>query len=229
MVPPRVLLFDVNETLLDLAALRPHFERVFGANAAGGMLPVWFARLLHASTVCTLTEAYTDFGTLAGETLQAMADDLGVALSPVDREAVLTQMQHLDPHPDVVPALERLKAAGYRLAALTNSAQAVADAQLHHAGLHAYFEAVFSVESVERFKPAAEPYRWAAGQLGGVPADLRMVAAHDWDIHGALRAGLHGAYVARQGKTYRSHYNAPDVVGRDLAEVTALLLEGTAP
>ena len=171
MVPPRVLLFDVNETLLDLAALRPHFERVFGANAAGGMLPVWFARLLHASTVCTLTEAYTDFGTLAGETLQAMADDLGVALSPVDREAVLTQMQHLDPHPDVVPALERLKSAGYRLAALTNSAQAVADAQLHHAGLHAYFEAVCSVESVERFKPAAEPYRWAAGQLGGVPAE----------------------------------------------------------
>lgn len=226
MTKPRVLLFDVNETLLDLAALRPHFVRLFGAEEAGATLPLWFARLLHASTVCTLTGAYVDFGALAGETLQGLADSRGVALTAADREAVLTQMRHLDPHPDVVPALERLKAAGYRLAALTNSGQAAADAQLRHAGLHAYFEAVFSVEAVQRFKPDPAPYRWAASQLA-VPMDsLRMIAAHDWDIHGALRAGLRGAYVARKDKGYRVDYDAPDVVGRDLEEVAAGLLDG---
>ncbi|MEM8600429.1 MAG: haloacid dehalogenase type II [Bacteroidota bacterium] len=224
MTKPHVLLFDVNETLLDLAALRPPFARLFGAEAADATLPLWFARLLHASTVCTLTGAYVDFGTLAGETLHGLADSRGVALTSADRDAVLTQMRQLDPHPDVVPALGRLRNAGYRLAALTNSGQAAADAQLHNAGLHAYFEAVFSVEAVQRFKPDPAPYRWAADQLGVATGELRMIAAHDWDIHGALRAGLHGAYVARSGRSYRADYDAPDVVGRDLEEVATALL-----
>ncbi|MEM6784729.1 MAG: haloacid dehalogenase type II [Bacteroidota bacterium] len=226
MTKPRVLLFDVNETLLDLAALRPHFARLFGTDAVEATLPLWFARLLHASTVCTLTGAYIDFGALAGETLHGVARSQGVALTATDREAVLTQMRHLDPHPDVAPALERLKAAGYRLAALTNSGQAAADAQLRNAGLHAYFEAVYSVEAVQRFKPDPAPYRWAVDQLGVATGGLRMIAAHDWDIHGALRAGLHGAYVARQGKGYRADYGVPDIVGRDLEDVAMALITG---
>ncbi|NIN67857.1 MAG: haloacid dehalogenase type II, partial [Anaerolineae bacterium] len=53
----------------------------------------------------------------------------------------------------------------------------------------------------------------------------RLVAAHDWDVFGALRAGCRGAYLARGRSSYHPLYEKPDVVGGDLAEVTDRILQ----
>jgi len=112
-----------------------------------------------------------------------------------------------------------------RLVALTNSTVTTAEAQLNHAGLRGYFDQIFSADEVKRFKPAAEVYRMVARQLGVGENRLRMVAAHDWDVTGALRAGLKAAFVARPGKVLDPLGDPPDIVDRDLREVATRILE----
>lgn len=220
-----MLVFDVNETLLDLSALREPFAEVFGDASPVGE---WFARLLHGSLVATLTDSYQDFGAIGRRALEAVAARRGVELSDERRDAILGTMRRLPPHPEVPGALARLRDAGFPIAALTNSSGPTARTQLEHAGLIGLFDEVLSVEEVRRFKPAPEPYLMAAERLGVQPEQMRMVAAHDWDVWGAMKAGCAAAYIARGDAPFVIG-EPPDVVGRDLTEVTERILEVDAP
>ena len=133
-------------------------------------------------------------------------------------------MRRLPAHPEVPEALERLRVAGFRLAALTNSTEEVARAQLEHAGIIQAFEAVLSADAVRRLNPAPEPYRMAADRLGVEVADVLLVAAHAWDVAGAARAGCATAFVARPGKVLDPLVEPPEVVGADLGEVADRIL-----
>jgi 2-haloacid dehalogenase len=221
----RVLVFDVNETLLDLAALRDPFARAFGDAAPLGE---WFARLLHASLAATLTDSYEDFASIGRRALEAAAARRGLDLSDADRDAILGTMRRLPAHPEVPDALERLRSAGFPLATLTNSSGDLVRAQLEHAGLLELFDRVLSVEEVRRYKPAPEPYLMAAERLGVPPSAMRMVAAHDWDVWGAIRAGCAAAYVARTDVPFVLG-RPPDLAGPDLAAVAEAILAVDEP
>jgi 2-haloacid dehalogenase len=159
---PRVCVFDVNETLLDLKALDPHFQRVFGD---ASVRQYWFMQLLQSALVATVTNAYSDFGTIGGAALEMIAARRGVELSDDGRSSILGGVRTLPPHPEVEESLERLRDTGLRLAALTNSTAQVAEAQLTNAGLREYFEQALSADAVRRLKPAAEAYHMAAERL----------------------------------------------------------------
>jgi 2-haloacid dehalogenase len=218
----RVCVFDVNETLLDLGALDPHFERVFGDAA---VRRAWFAQLLQSAFVATITGAYSDFGTIGGAALEMVAERQGVDLSDGDKQKILGGMRELPPHPEVAESLDRLRDAGLRLATLTNSTQQVAEAQMNNSGLRDYFEQILSADAAQRLKPAPEPYRMAARSLGVEVEGVRLVAAHAWDVAGALRAGCAAAFVARPGMVLDPLVERPDVVGADLREVADRILE----
>jgi 2-haloacid dehalogenase len=218
----RVCVFDVNETLLDLGSLDLHFERAFG-NA--GVRRVWFLQLLQSAMVATITGAYSDFGTVGAAALEMVAEREGVDLSDEDRQGILDGMRELPPHPEVAESLDRLREAGLRLATLTNSTQQVAEAQMESSGLRGYFEQILSADTVARLKPAPEPYRMAAECLGVEVGGVRLVAAHAWDVAGALRAGCAAAFVARPGMVLDPLVERPDVVGADLREVADRILQ----
>ncbi len=218
----RVCVFDVNETLLDLGALDPHFERAFG-NA--GVRRAWFLQLLQSALVATVTGAYSDFGTIGGAALEMTAERQGVELSDEDKQRILGRMRELPPHPEVAESLDRLRNAGIRLATLTNSTKQVAEAQMENSGLRDYFEQILSADDVKRLKPAPEPYHMAAESLGVEVGGIRLVAAHAWDVAGALRAGCAAAFVARPGMVLDPLVERPDVVGADLREVAERILE----
>jgi 2-haloacid dehalogenase len=218
----RVCVFDVNETLLDLGALDPHFERAFGDAA---VRRAWFSQLLHSAFLATITGAYSDFGTIGGAALEMVAERQGVDLSDEDKQEILGSMRELPPHPEVVESLDLLRDAGLRLATLTNSTQQVAEAQMDNSGLRDYFEQILSADAVGRLKPAPEPYRMAAQSLGVEVERIRLVAAHAWDVAGALRAGCAAAFVARPGMVLDPLVEHPDVVGADLREVADRILE----
>lgn len=215
------MVFDVNETLLDLGTLDQLFVEWFGDAAARRE---WFAQLLQLALVVTLTGTYRDFATLAGEAFQVVARKR--ELDPGDEAvaSILEAVRSLPPHPDVAEALRRLSGAGLRLAALTNSPLSTVRGQLERAGLIGHFDQVLSVESTRRFKPAPEPYLMACRELEIEPAGMWMVAAHDWDVVGAMRVGCAGAFVARPGQGYAPGFDPPDLVGADLAEVAGRLL-----
>ncbi len=212
----RVCVFDVNETLLDMGALDPHFERVFGDASAR---PAWFDRFLQLWLTEMVTGSYQPFGQIAGLALQMLAGERGVELSDDDGQTIIGGIASLPPHPEVEEGLRALRDAGFRLATLTNSTQEVSDVQMQNSGLGELFEQSLSADSVGRLKPAPEPYRMAAESLGVPLGEIRLVAAHGWDVVGAMRAGCAGAFVARPGKALFPIAPPPDVVGADLREV----------
>jgi 2-haloacid dehalogenase len=218
---PRVQVFDVNETLLDLGAMDPHFERIFGD---AGARVTWFNQMIQSALVATVTGAYSQFGALAMAALEMTAEQAGAELTDDDKEAVATQMRQLPAHPEVAGALRRLRDAGLRLASLTNSTERVAHAQLEHAGLIDLFELVLSADTVQRLKPAPEPYLMAAGRLGVPIGEVRLIAAHAWDVAGAARAGCATAFVARPGKVLDPLVERPEIVGASLTEVAEAIL-----
>lgn len=220
-----VILFDVNETLLDTRALDPFFERIFGT---ASVRERWFKELEALWLVTIATGKYEDFTTLAEAALQMSADKDQADLSSKDRAELLERMTTLPPYPDAAPALARLKKEGLRLAALTNGTLKSARAQLKHADLDDYFEEIMSADEVECYKPAPEPYHTAAKRLDVKPKEVRLVAAHAWDIAGAHAAGLKTAFVARPRKVLNPAGPKPDLQADDLLELTTSILRKDA-
>ena len=222
----RIIVFDVNETLLDVGALAPQFQRLFG-NA--GVAQEWFSNVVLYSQVATIAGPYVDFGTIARAALTMTGDAHGVSLAQVDQDAILSGLVSLPAHADVRDGLQQLRAAGFRLVTLTNSAPAAVAQQLKNAGISEYFERSFSVDAVRKFKPATEVYRLVATELQIAPAQLRLVAAHAWDVLGAMRAGCAAAFVARPGKALYPLADKPDIVGPDLRHVADQIVKRDTP
>ena len=216
-----MLVFDVNETLLDLAALDEPFADVFGDAVAR---QTWFDELLHQAMVSTITGPYVDFAELGASALEAVAQRRGQTLSVDQQHRILGAMTRLPPHDDVHPALQRLQEGGVRMVALSNGPPDTLHAQLRHAELDGYFERIFSADAAQRLKPAPEPYQMVAREMDVPMADLCLVAAHPWDTTGAIRAGARAAFVARPGKHLSAVDPSPEVTGDTLGEVAQRLL-----
>jgi 2-haloacid dehalogenase len=216
MAMTKVIAFDVNETLLDLSSLDAAFEDLFGSAALRGQ---WFAQMLQLSFVGGLTGRYVDFTTAQHAALHMLAERHGRAIAADQATALVSRMSSLPAHPEVADALRRLHSAGPTMVALTNSPEAVAEAQLTNAGIRDYFDAAISADSVRHLKPAPEPYLAVARRCEVDIADVRLVAAHSWDVSGALAAGCNAAFVARPGMVLSPLSPTPDIVGADIAEV----------
>jgi 2-haloacid dehalogenase len=217
----RVIAFDVNETLLDLRALDGPFREVFGS---AGLRGQWFGLMLQLSFVGGLTGDYVDFTTAQYAALGMLAQREGVAVTDDQADALVGGMTTLPPHPDVPDALARVAASPLHVVALTNSPLAVAEAQLANAGVRDHFDTVMSADTVRSLKPTRAPYLSVAQEFTVAPADLRLVAAHSWDVSGALAAGCHAAFVARPGMVMSPLGPQPDIVGADLEAVVDLIL-----
>ena len=218
---PNVIVFDVNETMLDLQALDPHFARVFGD---ANVRRQWFQQFVQNFLITIVLGRYVEFGTVGRGALDMVAERLGKKLTDDDRKRILGTIRELPPYPEVRESLERLKAAGLRLGTLTNSTRQVAEVQMQNAGLIDLFEHVLSADEVKRLKPAAEPYRMAAERFGVPISEVRLVAAHAWDVAGAISVGCKAAFVARPGMVLDPLHAQPDIVGRDLREVATKII-----
>jgi 2-haloacid dehalogenase len=220
---PRVIAFDVNETLLDLGPLDPLFERAFGA---GALRAQWFGQMLQLAFVGGLTGRYVDFTSAQRAALAMLAETTGRPFDPEAADDIAAQMRRLPPHADAAPALDRLRETGMTLVALTNSPLDVARDQLSNAALADRFEAILSADQVRALKPRPEPYHLVASTFAVEPGDVRLVAAHAWDIAGALAAGCAAAFVSRPGKVLSPLGDQPDIVGRDLLDVADKIAAG---
>ena len=212
----KVIAFDVNETLLDLSRLDGPFEELLGSAALRGQ---WFAQMLQLSFVGGLTGEYVDFSTAQHAALLMIAERHGRTVTDEDATAMVNRMSSLPAHPEVAEALARLRATPLKVVALVNSLASVGEAQLTNAGIREYFDQVISADSVKHLKPAPEPYQAVARAFDVDLADVRLVAAHSWDVSGALAAGCKAAFVARPGMVVSPIGERPDIIGPDIAAV----------
>ncbi|WP_114325861.1 haloacid dehalogenase type II [Candidatus Colwellia aromaticivorans] len=217
-----IILFDINETVLNLNTLKPKFKATFGNES---VMATWFSMLLHSSTVCMMTGVKTDFATLAGTMLESIAARMDVKLSQTMRDDILSGFASLLPHDDIKQALAQLKSAGFRTVAFSNSSLKLISAQMTNAGLMEYFDDIISVEETGSFKPDPNVYKFAAKQLNQPLKSLRLVATHDWDTHGALSVGMRAAYINRSGTIYHPLYRQPDIYATTMEDIVDQIIK----
>jgi 2-haloacid dehalogenase len=215
------VVFDVNETLSDMASMASRFADL---GAPQHLARLWFATVLRDGFARSATGRPERFAVLAAEVLRGVLHGVEVD-RPVDAavDHVLGGFAELPVHPDVPAGVRDLRAAGLRLVTLSNGSAGVGERLLSGAGLRDAFEQVLSVEDAGAWKPAAAAYEYA-GRACGTPLDeMVLVAVHPWDLDGAARAGMRTAWIDRSGAPYPQYCTRPDHTVSALPElVTAL-------
>lgn len=213
-----VLVFDVNETMLSLEPVGAALAEVFGDDPPAGE---WFARMIHLSGVVDHIDAHQPFDEVAVHALLRVAAGHDVALNRAAARDVVATMRHLPPHDDVTDGLSALAAAGHDLVAFSNNSSEALPAQLSHAGIDHLFDAIVSVDVAGWFKPDRRAYHGLASALDAFAEELTMVAAHDWDVAGAMAAGMQGIFLERTPDTWHVPVERPTTVTsiRDLVDV----------
>jgi 2-haloacid dehalogenase len=128
------------------------------------------------------------------EALDAVLAELGLGLGEAERDALTLAWHRLDPWPDVVAGLTRLKRR-YVIAPCSNGHIAQSVNLARHAGLP--WDAILGAEIARAYKPDPVVYRASVAALGIEPDEAMMVAAHNGDLHAAAECGLRTAFVAR--------------------------------
>ena len=213
---PNLIFFDVNETLLDLEPLKESIDNVL---LEKGSSTLWFTTVLQYSLVLTVSGKYEDFMDIGASILTMLATKRQLVLNTEDAKEALRPMLFLEPHCDVLNGLTRLKNAGFRLAALTNSSLAACNMQLHNAGLTDFFEYQFSVDTVAKYKPHVDVYSWACKEVKEPESNCLLVAAHAWDVAGAAWAGMRTAFIERAAIQTFSLALPPDIIASDLVDL----------
>ena len=205
-----------------LASLEPLRDRLVKAGQPPGLLETWYTRILRDGMALSMTGDYSPFADVAEAALRGLTHD---TISDDQVAQLMAGFGELPAYPDALPAVRRLSEAGLPVACLTNGPADLISAFVERAGLGPWVNRVISVGEVFRWKPAGVVYLYAAEIMGVAPDRMALVAAHDWDCHGAKRAGLITGWVSRKSGGFGAPFAPPDVTGEDLTEVAAKLLD----
>src|SRR5215469_636614 len=113
-----LIVFDVNETLLDLQTMEPVFARIFGEKSA---MRLWFANFIMYSAALTVAGCYVPFTDIGAAVMKMLADTHGIKIDDADKSELIEKFSTMLPHPEVPAALRRLRDAGFRLFTLTDN------------------------------------------------------------------------------------------------------------
>ncbi|MCK7609864.1 haloacid dehalogenase type II [Acinetobacter baumannii] len=218
---PRVIFFDVNETLLDLEPLKKSVSNVLNNNS--DLMKLWFTTMLQYSLVETSTKQYHDFGQVGLASLVMVANNQGITLSEEKARQALIPILHLPAHQDVRSGLKLLKQKGYKIYALTNSSKSSVEKQLTNANIIDLFDGYLSAGELESYKPNLKVYQWAAQKVQTPIENSMLVAAHGWDITGAQNANMKTAFISRKGQSLYPLAQKPNYIFANIVDLANAL------
>jgi len=217
----RAAVFDAYGTLFDLAS-----ATAIARDTVGDRLPalaeIWRSKQLQYTWLRSLAGNHADFWRVTGDALDFALSAVGLEDAEL-RERLLGAYERLGPYADARPALERLRAAGLRLAILSNGAPRMLEAAASNAKLGDLLEMIVSVEEVGAYKPHPSVYRRAVDRLGLWPGEVLFVSANGWDAYGAKAFGLRVAWCNRSKQPPERLPATPDVEVHSLEELPALV------
>jgi 2-haloacid dehalogenase len=216
-----LIVFDVNETLLDLETMEPTFQRIFNDKSA---MRLWFADLILYSAALTVAGVYVPFTDIGAAVMKMLADTRGIKINDDDKKELTDKFSTMPPHPEVPGALRKLRSAGFRLFCLTDNLLEVQTRQLEHGGIVDLFERRFSADGIKHHKPSPQAYGYVEKELGAKPSEFCMIACHTWDTLGAVAAGWQAALIKRPGNDVLAVGPQPNIVGNDLNDVADQLI-----
>ena len=216
-----LIVFDVNETLLDLETMQPVFTRIF---ADKGAMRLWFANLIMYSAALTVAGCYVPFTDIGAAVMKMLADTQGIKIDDADKKELTEKFSTMPPYEEVPGALRKLRAAGFRLFTLTDNLLEVQTRQLTHGDIVGLFERRFSADAVKHHKPSRQAYAHVGKELGAKPEQFCLIACHTWDTLGAVAAGWEAALIKRPGNDVLGVGPQPRIVGNDLDDVADQLI-----
>ncbi|MGI8946845.1 MAG: haloacid dehalogenase type II [Ornithinimicrobium sp.] len=217
---PRLIVFDVNETLSDMSPLQQRFADIGMPKAAAGS---WFGGMLRDGFALTVTGDKPAFAELAAESLRVLLGDRDEDQVERDVQHLMSGFTSLPVHPDVVEGVHALRDLDLRLATLSNGSSSVAEGLFEQAGIADSFTDLLSVADAPAWKPARSAYEYAVRACGVPAAEAMLVAVHPWDIHGAHEAGLQTGWIDRVGRRYPDFFAAPDVRATSVLDLARTL------
>jgi 2-haloacid dehalogenase len=220
MLRPKVIVFDVYETLLTMSDLERKINHV--TDSIRGYT-IWFELFMQYCFVNNSLDSFHDFISIGKATLQMTAHKLGRSISDANANEILALLKHLPVHEDVPSCLSELKDHGYSIIALTNVPEKMVSDRMEHTGLISYFDEVLSAETVKKYKPDKSVYQWAAGKINSNLSEMLLVTAHGWDVAGAANAGMKTAFLKRHKEFLFPLSPEPDLSGNQLSDLVSVL------
>jgi 2-haloacid dehalogenase len=217
-----LVILDVNGSLSSLDAVAERLADV----GLEGQLDVWFARILRDGFAAAAAGAFAPFPALARHHTAVLLESHGRTATEERLDLVLDGFLQVTAHPDVEPGLQRLRDAGVTVTTMTNGTVEITRRFLEREGLEALVDATYDVSQAGRWKPAPEAYHYVLDRHAVDRGSAALIAIHPWDVHGAIRAGLKGAWVDRDGQRYPEVFERPDTQGASFGDVVERLIAG---
>ena len=211
--------FDIIGTVFPLEPLRSSVVAI-GLPPAG--LEGWFAAGCRDAFAMAAVDDFKPFATVLEAALDGVLAEQGLDPPEHERKALVKQLVTLDARDGTREAFSLLVDAGIPVMALSNGAKSSTKKLLARADLSDLVQEIVSVDEVKLAKPRMEVYLHAAKRAGVEPAELALVAAHPWDINGAIAAGLVTAYITAD-RPYSRAMRTPDTEAGTLPQLARQL------
>jgi 2-haloacid dehalogenase len=219
----RACVFDAYGTLFDFASPAAGCRDVLG-DQIGPLTALWRDKQLQYSWLRALQGRHADFWQVTGDALDFALDTLGLDDPPL-RTRLMDLYRTLDVFPEVPAVLQRLKAAGFKTAILSNGSPDMLDTAVNKAGIGNLLDAVLSVQSVGVYKPHPKVYQLAVDRLA-IPAEaISFQSSNAWDAYAASAFGMSVVWCNRYGQRPERLPGKPDHEIASLAELPALVGE----
>jgi 2-haloacid dehalogenase len=223
----RALVFDLYGTLYDVHSVRSLCDRLYPGQG-DAISKMWRQKQLEYTWLRTLMDRYKDFEAATLDALRYTCGTLQLTLDAANEKLLCDEYLRLAPYPEVPAALAQLKAAGFKLAILSNGSRHSIRQVVEHSGLSSSFDALLSVDELQRFKPHPSVYQLAVDSLGIPASDILFVSSNAWDATGASYFGFSVCWINRSGGVFDELGVTPDMTQPDLAALTGHLLEKVA-
>jgi 2-haloacid dehalogenase len=205
---------------------RPVFAKVEEMFPGKGreLSDAWRARQFEYTWLRTLGGRYVDFWQVTEESLAFAARSRGIDLSADKRDQLMQTYLALKAWPDVVPALKQLKAAGVRMALLSNLTDVMLDAAVKNSELEGFFEPHLSTDKVKAFKPDPRAYQMGLDAFKLRKEEIAFAAFAGWDAAGAKWFGYPTFWVNRLNTPVEELGATPDGMGSGLGDLVKFVL-----
>jgi len=221
------LVFDQYGTIVDmqkgLTAMVEPFLKDKGWDGAPNSFVTWWRRThFESSMIDALCDrGHTPYREIGHRAVSHVMDRCGISYNQDEVHRLVGEIERLEPFPDVVPALQKLRSKGYKLAILSNGDRDMLEAARPYIGFH--FDHVISVEEAGYFKPHWKTYAKAAEIVGEDSSRILFVANHAFDCIGAKSYGMRTAFIDRRKRPFGQTPHQPDLIVADFSELAAVL------
>ena len=211
-----MFVFDAYGTLLDVDAAAREAAAEPGMEALKeNWLPIakgWRERQLRYSWLCSMMGKYDDFWELTIRALDTTLEEHALASNDKVRARLLSLYSELSAYQEVPEVLANLKAAGHRLAVLSNASPSMLVKALDAAGISEWFDELLSVDLLKCYKPTPAVYQLIPDRFDCKPSDVTFFSSNNWDVSGAGAFGFKTIWVNRTGVAWDNLPGKPDII-----------------